>query len=249
MKSAQLFTGAMGCCLILICGCAVKPAAYEANALAGEDSSYDLSARTERAPDVTASLFKDDQAVMSADEVATALNAAISVRPGAKLAVVRFGSMPYWWGWSEDFVRLNEKIDSDFLGRLSQAKRLREVAYLPALVTPTSMTIPHLRQAAARFQADTLLVYRTSTRSYDRTKLFKPDETKAYCTVEAVLLDTRSGIIPFSTVVTENFSAVKTPDDLNFRETVAKANQQTIAKAWLRVADQVNEYLNKLPAQ
>jgi hypothetical protein len=193
------------------------------------------------------SLFKEDQAVVSNQEMAEILSARLELPKNAKLAVVRFGQMPYWWGWSEDFVRVNRQIDDDFLGRLKTAQRVREVAYLPSLVTPRNMTLPYLRQAAARFQADLLLVYRTSSQNYQRNRLFSPDETKAYCTVEAVLLDTRTGLIPFSTVVTENFSARKNKNEYDFAETIAKASQQAIGKAWLHVADDVKQYLGTLP--
>jgi hypothetical protein len=213
-------------------------------------SSYDtgslskMSAPTEaRAQE---SLFKEDQAVLSNEDMAKILAAKVVVPEQAKLAVVRFGQLPYWWGWSEDFVRVNEKIDSEFLGALKSAKGVREVAYLPSLVTPKEMTLPHLRQAAARFQADLLLVYRTSSQNYQRSKIFTEDETRAYCTVEAVLLDTRTGLIPFSTVVTEQFSAKKNRQDYDFQETIAKASQQAIAKAWLHLAEDVKGHLGKL---
>lgn len=194
------------------------------------------------------SLFREDEAVMSSDDVARAMAWKLVAQDKAKLAVVRVGQMPYWWGWSPDFVRLNEQIDSEFLSRLSSSNRVSEVAYLPSMVTPRDITIPKLRQAAARFQADLLLIYRTSTRSYDREKFLAPGETRAYCTVEAVLLDTRSGIIPFSAIANETFAAKRTSADIDFSETVAKANQQAIARAWLKVADQVNGYFDKLPA-
>ena len=193
------------------------------------------------------SLFKEDQAVISNDDMAKILSSKLTLPDHAKLAVVRFGQLPYWWGWSEEFTRVNKQIDADFLGRLASSSRIREVAYLPSLVTPTNMTLPYLRQAAARFQSDLLLIYRTTSQNYQRYKMFSEDETKAYCTVEAVLLDTRTGIIPFSTVTTEQFSAKKNKVDYDFNETIAKANQQAIAKAWLEMADDVKNYLARSP--
>ena len=163
----------------------------------------------------------------------------------AKLAVVRFGRLPYWWGWSEDFVRVNDQIDADFLGRLRTSARLKEVAYLPSLVTPNLMTLPYLRQAAARCQADLLLVYRTSTRTYRKHRWLAADRTRAYCTVEALVLDTRTGLIPFSTVVNEYFSAAKAKGEMNFSETVAKAEQRAIGEAWRRVARETVAYLDR----
>src|SRR5215213_264363 len=85
------------------------------------------------------SLFKEDQAVLSNEDLQRILAAKVTLPDKSKLAVVRFGRLPYWWGWSEDFVRVNEEIDSTFLGTLRASGRLRDVAYLPSLVTPNQM--------------------------------------------------------------------------------------------------------------
>lgn len=191
------------------------------------------------------SLFKEDTNVISNEDFAKILSANVRIPESSHLAVVRFGQLPYWWEWSENFVRMNQQIDSDFLSALAHSPRLRKVSYLPSLVTPKEMTIPYLRQAAARFQADALLIYRTSTRTYDSQKWFKKDESKAYCTVEAILLDTRTGVVPFSTVVTEFYSTQRSSSDSDISETSAKAEQAAIAKAWMNLADQTVDFLSK----
>ena len=231
-------------------GCANRAYAPSALALA------DAEAMTERrggfagseAP-LADSLFKEDQAVLSNEDLHRILAARVVLPDKAKLAVVRFGRLPYWWGWSEDFVRVNEEIDATFLGTLRTSPKLRDVAYLPSLVTPHLMTLPYLRQSAARCQADLLLVYRTSTRTYTKQRWFAAERTKAYCTVEAVVLDTRTGLIPFSTVVNEYYSASKTKGEMEFAETVAKAQQKAIGEAWRRVAKETVAYLDRGPAQ
>ena len=201
-------------------------------------------AREER-PTLTESLFHEDQALLGNEELKTILGSPVVLPDRAKLAVVRFGRLPYWWGWSEEFVRTNEEIDSNFLGELRRSTRLREVAYLPSLVTPPVMTIPHVRQAAARLQADLVLIYRTSTYNYERHRWFKVSRTKAYCTVEAVLLDTRTGVIPFSTVVNERFATSESKRDYGFDETMARAEQQAIARAWQRLAGETVTFLDR----
>jgi hypothetical protein len=213
---------------------------------ASELGSMDVISRGGPAADapLAESLFKEDQAVLSNEDLQKILAARVVVPDKAKLAVVRFGRLPYWWGWSEDFVRVNDQIDADFLGKLRTSARLKEVAYLPSLVTPSLMTLPYLRQAAARCQADLLLVYRTSTRTYTKQRWFRADQTKAYCTVEAVILDTRTGLLPFSTVANEFYSAGRTKKEMDFAETVAKAEQQAIGRAWVRVAEDAVRYLD-----
>jgi len=195
------------------------------------------------------SLFKEDQALLGNEDLKTILNSPVILPADAKLAVVRFGRMPYWWGWSEEFVRMNEQIDSSFLAKLDTSNRLREVAYLPSLVTPPQMTIPHIREAAARLQSDLVLIYRTSTHNYEKREWFKAARTKADCTVEAVLLDTRTGVIPFSTVVNEQFTASEKKKDYGFDETVARAEQQAIGRAWQRLAGETVAFLDTRAAR
>jgi hypothetical protein len=192
------------------------------------------------------SLFKDDQKVISNEDVARILSSKIMLPPHGKLAVVRAGRLPYWFGWSEDFTRLNREIDQQCLDKIKSAPRVRDAVYLPSMAVPRDLTIPHLRQAAARFQADLLLVYRTYSQTYDRQKFFGTDQTRAYATLEAILIDTRTGVVPYSTIVTEDFSAKRERRDVDFSETVAKAEQQAIAKAQLQMAERVVGFCNTL---
>lgn len=224
---------------LLLAGCGRA----SAPALDDYGPSTGAMTRAER-PALTESLFNEDQTLLGNDELKRILASPIVLPDQAKLAVVRFGRLPYWWGWSEDFVRTNEQIDTTFLGGLRRSARLREVAYLPSLVTPPVMTIPHVRQAAARLQADLVLIYRTSTYNYERHRWFKASRTKAYCTVQAVLLDTRTGVIPFSTIVNEQFAARESKRDHGFDETMARAEQQAIGRAWQRLAAETVAYLD-----
>jgi hypothetical protein len=229
--------------LLVVSGCSASAPLYDPIRLENRQS-YIQSAAT--APlELQASLFKEDQAAISNESLATILSSKVTLPPKAKLIAVRFGQLPYWWGWSEEFAKPNQQIDNDFLSKLASSPRLRDALYLPSLVTPKEMTLPQLRASAARMQADLLLVFRTANRSYDRQKWFEPGEVRAYCTVESVLVDVRSGIITYSDSVTEQFSATRSDRDANFDETIAKANQQAIAKAWLRLAEDVNAYLSK----
>ena len=233
-------------CALACAGCAPR-SPYSAMAMMSDTDDVPAARSRAEYESLAASLFKEDQAVLSNEDLQKILAARVVVPDRAKLAVVRFGRLPYWWGWSEDFVRVNEQIDADFLGKLRTSPRLREVAYLPSLVTPNLMTLPYLRQAAARTQADLLLVYRTSTRTYTKQQWFAADQTKAYCTVEAVLLDTRTGLLPFSTVANEFYSASRSKKEMGFNETIAKAQQQAIGRAWLRVAGEAVQYLDGAP--
>ena len=121
--------------------------------------------------------------------------------------------------------------------------RLVDVALLPALIAPEKVTIPYLREAAARYQADLLLVYRADGRAYERPKFLGPDEVKAKRVVEAILLDVRTGIVPFSSVSAQEYLTKKGKDDYGFAETVAKAEMKATVMGLDEVADTLVKFL------
>jgi hypothetical protein len=125
------------------------------------------------------------------------------------------------------------------LNSIAKSPQLTQVRFMPTLLIPERRTVPYLREAAARFQADLLLVYGTRVRTFRRDRLIGTDEVNAEAVVESVLLDVRTGIVIHSTQATETISAKKTPGDLNFSQTVAKAQTEATGKALLKVADAV----------
>lgn len=205
------------------------------------------AAMDEKAP-LAGSLFKEDQAVLSNDEIAKILGSKVALPNEGKLAMMRFGRWQFWTGWSEEFARLDQEIMDEFTKQLETSPHIGRASLLPSLVSPQQMSIPYLRQAAARVQADMLLVYRTTSSVYSRSAAFRKDRTRAYCTVEAIVLDTRSGIIPFTSIASEDYSAVRTKDELEFSETMARAEQQAIRKAMQRVAADLVKAMDEAPS-
>ena len=103
-----------------------------------------------------------------------------------------------------------------------------------------------LREAAARYQADLLLAYRSSCRTFQKYRFVKPYETKPYCSVEPVLLNVRSGIVPFTILSSNEFSAKKEKGDVNFNETIKKAEMEAVAKSLKGTASRLNLFLDEV---
>ena len=193
--------------------------------------------------EMTESLFTSDQAVLGNEEIATILTARITLPEDPRMVILRLGDRSYW---SPMAAALDRESTAHFMERLQACPRIREVAVLPSLLVPERKTVPYLREAAARYQAPLLLVYRPHTGRYNRYKTFGKDETKAYCTVEALLLDVRTGIVPFSTSAVEEYQAKESSDDFSFSETVDKAEQEATGRALLQIADQVSAFLQSV---
>jgi hypothetical protein len=188
------------------------------------------------------SLFKGDQAVLSNQDIEKILGSRLELADRHRLAVLRLNSRI---AWSEELTDLESQNSEHFLQALRSAKQLTQVRFMPTLLVPEKQTVPYLREAAARFQADLLLVYTTRVQTFQHDRFLGPDEVKARSIVDSVLLDVRTGIVVNSAQVAESVSAKKTQGDLNFSETVAKAEANASGKALLKVADGVVAYLRE----
>ena len=204
-----------------------------------DDSYYQLDRPR---GDQSGDLFSS-QGDMSDAEIAKILDYRLQLPTTSRLAILHLSANSYWRFYSNDFSKLNDAIAANFIGTLQASNRIYDAAYLPALLVPEQRTLPYLRAAAARYQADLLLLYRDQCGSFEKYRVFAADETRAYCAVEAVMLDIRTGIIPFTGVATETFTAHKQKGDKNFYETIKQAEFQALAKALERLATDLNRFL------
>jgi hypothetical protein len=75
-------------------------------------------------------------------------------------------------------------------------------------------------------------------------KIIKKDEIKAFATTELFLLDVRTSLIPFSTVVTKDYLAKEIKGELN-AETRKRAEQEATLMTLLEIGEQVKTFLSK----
>jgi hypothetical protein len=198
-------------------------------------------------PATTTSLFATDEAVLSGANIEQILNSRVVIPKKARLAILQFGERRPWQWWSEDLARLDQEMEKGIMARLQNCARLTDVSLLPALMAPEKKTIPYLREAAARYQAELLLVYRSGSRNYDRYRFLGPEEVKAKCVVEAILLDVRTGVVPFSSVSANEYIAKKSREDYGFSETIAKAEIKATSMGPQKIAADLVAFLETVP--
>ena len=213
------------------------------------------SASYQALPPLESSLFPSDQAVLSDDAIKQILSSKIELPKAAKLAVMKFPSSntsaaryygSYYWR-AEEYLKTEQHQLESLHASLSATKRIAEVTLLPSLMVPKAASIPLLREATVRMQADLLLVFRISSDTYYKYGFFEKDQVKAYSTCEAVLLDVRTGIVPFTRVITREKLRKKTSDDLDQTETMRKAEADASTDALKAVAGDLAAFLNALP--
>ena len=100
---------------------------------------------------------------------------------------------------------------------------------------PAKRTVPYLREAAARIQADLLFVYTTRIQTFQRDRFLKPGKVHSQCVAESVLL-TCAPESSFKRYGDQNIAMTRTPADANFSETVARAESEARGKALISLA-------------
>jgi hypothetical protein len=197
------------------------------------------------------SLFKSDQAVMSDEAIQRILSSKVVLAEDARIALLKFPEPQntalryygYYYWRSEDYLKTQQEYIDTVSRKLTASDRVDEVILLPSLLTPAQTTIPFLREAVVRLQADLLLVFRLTSDIYHQPKLFAQDQVKAYCTCEAVLLDVRTGTIPFTAVTTRDRIEKKEKQDLNVNETMRRAETGAVLDSLNAVSDKLVEFL------
>jgi hypothetical protein len=165
------------------------------------DSYYSQASAT--SSNDNAPLFKSDGGVIPDEDIKRILDYRYVFPEQNRIAILPMGQRTWWSTWSNEFAMLNAQKEQEFITALRSSSKVFDASYLPSIVVPEKRTVPYLREAAARYQADLLLIYRADCKTFEKYRVFTANESKAYCTVESVLLDTRSGIIPFTSVTTK----------------------------------------------
>ena len=202
---------------------------------------------------VATSLFPSDQAVLGDEAVGRILSSKLELPAKAKLALLKFpdaeGSRDYgrhYWR-DEEYAKLQQSQVDTLSRALLASDQIAEVTPLPSLMTPSRVSIPILREAAVRMQADLLLVFRVGSETYSQYRSLAKDKAKAYSTCEMVLLDVRTGLVPFTRVVSRERLELKQPADLDLSETLRRAEQTAAAEALKAAAEDLVHFVKSVP--
>lgn len=182
--------------------------------------------------DATRSLIPSDAALLSDQDIGRILTARVEVPARMRIAVLHLahdgGRHQAWW---RAFDHRASRAALHPVMKLLECERVHDVSFLPGFLLPARPSIPLIREAAARYQADWVLVVRTETRDYYNDRLLGKDEARARCEAECVVLDVRTGTIPFTSVAQGEATAAKVDDEFSLAETSLRAESEAVANA------------------
>lgn len=187
--------------------------------------------------DLSTSLFPSDSEVLSDEQIIAVLEARAALPPKVKLTLLHLQhqSATRFWGYGPYWAALlpgtRQELASKLIAGVAESPRVAEAAFLPGFLLPEKPSVGHLREAAARFQADGVLLYETDCQAYENYRFLRATQAKAFCRVEVALLDVRTGIVPFTHEVLRDFTVEEQSSDANLLETVRRAEAEALAQS------------------
>lgn len=224
-----------------LCACSVSqsPVAYP---------PYSQLAQ-EREP-ITQSLFESADRTISEADIQRLLDGKIKLPDSARIAIFNFGTNnlnKYYSGYAydEEYLRFRQNNIDTLIAALQRSPRVAKTLLMPTMMTHANPNLTNLRESAVRLQADMLVIFTTTSDIYYKYKAFKKDQAKAFATIETVLLDIRTSLVPYSDIVTKEELIIKEVTDLDIRETQKRAENAAIMSALTESGNNILAFLNE----
>lgn len=197
-------------------------------------------------PQITKSLFDDKSATISEENIQKILEGSYRLPRDLRVAFVKLeGSQSqrsYYWS-DEQYLKSQQQYLDLFSERFKQSIRVKSVATIPDILVSKDPTFTSIRESAVRTQSDIVVVFAINSDIYSQYKLFSKTDIKAFATTQLIVLDVKTGLIPFTTIVTRDFQDRKNEADLNETEARNRVKNKAVLLTIEEIGDQIAHFL------
>lgn len=146
-----------------------------------------------------------------------------------------------------DFQTIDQEVASKFYDKSNWGNRVQSIIPVPQMMIAKPVTLASLRQTAVLLQADALLIIKPISYSDWKFNWFiDKDTAKGITSLEVVLLDTRTSVVPYTSVVTETVEIKTDSGNYSNYEWLTRAKKASETKALLQVAPAVEKFMSKV---
>ncbi len=199
---------------------------------------------------ITQSLFADKNSNISEENIARILDGRYTLPQKLRVAIVRLDAGEsssrsyYYGGWNDEQVIKSRQAYLDkFKAALQKSPRISAVTVMPEMLVPKNPGFTMVREAAVRMQADVVLVFGIRSDLYSKFKVFDKPDLKAFATTQVVLMDVRTGLIPFSSTVTRDNQTQRKKEEMDNNEASTRVQQEAVLLTIDELGSQLTRFL------
>jgi hypothetical protein len=199
-------------------------------------------------PPITQSLFADQSSTISEENIRKILEGTYSLPQNLRISLVKLESTQnqgsYYWN-NEEYLKSQQEYLDRFTESFKRSERVQQVSQIPDLLISSNPSFTTIREVAVRTQSDLVVIYSINSDLYSNYKVFAKTDIKAFATTQLILMDVRTGLIPFSTIVTKEFQSKRMDGELNDNETANRVKNEAVLLTIQEIGDQIHQFLNQ----
>lgn len=196
---------------------------------------------------ITQSLFNDKNSTISEENIQRILDGNYKLLPSLRVAIVKpdvLSQRKYrTYASDEQYLKTQQSYLDLFSEKLKQSSRVAKLSIIPDLLISRSPSFTSIREAAVRIQADIVIIYSINSDIYSKYKLFSKADIKAFATTQLLVLDVRTGLIPFSTITTKDILSQKKKEELDNAEAVDRIQKEAVLLTIDEIGQKIAEFL------
>lgn len=231
-------------CALIVSGCATTNTGLNPHHLRMADKVES---------EITASLFESDTGQLSNEAASAILDGKISLPKHARVALLKLENESiglkyyghFYWR-SEEYVDLQQRYVDTISSRLGNSDAVSQVIVLPSFISSEKLTLPQMREAAVRTQSHLLVIYKIQSDVFDNYRMFQANQVKAFSSCELAVLDARTGIIPYTKVISRKHMADQEGSEENLGETRRRAEIEASELCLGDLTDNLASYLGSI---
>ncbi len=150
----------------------------------------------------------------------------------------------YYWS-DEQYLKSQQQYLDLFNEKFKSSNRVKSISTIPDILISKNPTFSSIRESAVRTQSDIVVIYSINSDIYSQYKLFSKTSIKAFATIQLIILDVRTGLVPFTKIITKDFQDKKNETDLNESEATNRIKNQAVLLTIDEIGKQIIEFLNK----
>lgn len=195
---------------------------------------------------ITQSLFNDKNASISEENIQKILTGKFKLSENLRVAIVKLESnssqRKYYWS-DEEYLKTQQSYLDLFTQNLKNSGKVKSVKLIPDLLISNNLSFTNIREAAIRTQSDIVVVYSISSDIYSKYKMFSKTDIKAFATTQLIIMDVKTGLIPFTTIVTKDVQSRKKENELNDSEAINRTKNEAVLSTINEIGEQMNDFL------
>ena len=193
---------------------------------------------------ITQSLFNDKSASITEENIQKILDGSVKIPEKLRVAVIRLDQQErrYYWN-NEEYQKMNQAYMDLITGHLKNSGRVTKASSVPDLLISKPLTYTSIREASVRMQSDVAVIFTITTDTYSKYKFLSKADFKCFANTQLVILDIRTGLILFTSVVTRDATGQKKENELDNSEALKRIQHEAALLTLDDIGQKINEFL------